>query len=249
MRGLGHNLETLAAALGRKVSPDARPKCDKCDDTEWVEGEDGVIRCDCWWTARIRRLLAEASIPEGYEHCRINTFDTEGRSDSVSRARDRVANWILDFRPQRRGLLLRGPQGTGKTHLAVAALRACVERARVRGFFAEYGALLHELETSIRTNQPAAPILSPVIHADVLVLDDLGRRRPSEWTEDTIATVLGERYMRRRTTIFTSNHPDDGSDQSLEARVGPRVRSRVYEMADLVVVEGDDYRRTMGAFL
>ncbi len=80
----------------------------------------------------------------------------------------------------------------------------------------------------------------------MLVLDELGASKTTDWVRDTMMQIIGTRYNNRRLTIFTTNYRDErhnSAEETLEDRIGVRLRSRLYEMCDTVVVEGDDYRR------
>ena len=99
-------------------------------------------------------------------------------------------------------------------------------------------------------------VLAPVLDAEILVLDDLGAERPTEWVRDTFAYILNSRYNRKLTTLITSNFEDgqqsyatlaDGTritkkDETLEDRIGTRLRSRLYEMCKVLRIEGNDFR-------
>jgi DNA replication protein DnaC len=89
-------------------------------------------------------------------------------------------------------------------------------------------------------------VLTPIIEAEVLVLDELGATKPREWVRDTMMQVINARYNDRKLTIFTTNYRDERrqpSEQTLEDRIGTRLRSRLYEMCRTIVIEGEDYRR------
>ena len=81
--------------------------------------------------------------------------------------------------------------------------------------------------------------------ADLLVLDDLGAEKTSEWVEETLNLIVNTRYNERRATIFTSNYEEkeDRTDpESLLVRVGFRMHSRLYEMCEFLEFDGADYR-------
>src|SRR4029077_3294334 len=81
--------------------------------------------------------------------------------------------------------------------------------------------------------------------ADLLVLDDLGAEKTSEWVDGTMNLIINTRYNGRRLTIFTSNYPDipdDTEPNSLLSRIGFRMRSRLHEMCEFIVLDGADYR-------
>jgi len=80
--------------------------------------------------------------------------------------------------------------------------------------------------------------------ADLLVLDDLGAEKTSEWVEETMNLIVNTRYNERRPTIFTSNYadiPDDTDPNALLFRIGHRMRSRLHEMCEFIVMDGADY--------
>ena len=88
-------------------------------------------------------------------------------------------------------------------------------------------------------------VLRPVLEADVLVLDDLGVEKTSEWVQETLGLVINTRYNARRATIITSNlrDPIDNTDMnSFMVQLGGRTRSRLLEMCEWVEVQGADIR-------
>jgi hypothetical protein len=90
-------------------------------------------------------------------------------------------------------------------------------------------------------------VLRPVMEAELLVLDDLGAERPTDWVEETMNLIVNTRYNERRLTLFTSNYSDvpDASDpNSLLARIGFRMRSRLHEMCAVVEIDAADFRDT-----
>jgi DNA replication protein DnaC len=148
-----------------------------------------------------------------------------------------------------RGLLLMGTVGVGKTHLATAILRGLVERG-VSCLFYEFGALLKEIQNSFNPVSQISElkVLAPVYEAEVLVLDELGASKPTDWVRDTMMQIIGTRYNNRKLTIFTTNYSDtrrNPQEETLEDRIGVRLRSRLYEMCKTVIVEGEDYRRRL----
>jgi DNA replication protein DnaC len=155
---------------------------------------------------------------------------------------------VRDYPAVDRGLLFTGPCGVGKTHLAVAILRGLIEKG-VPCLFYEFGALLKEIQDSYDPASQASEskVLSPVREAEVLVLDELGASKPTDWVRDTMMQIVGARYNDKKLTVFTTNYPDERrapSDETLEDRVGVRLRSRLFEMCKTVRVDGGDYRRS-----
>jgi DNA replication protein DnaC len=88
-------------------------------------------------------------------------------------------------------------------------------------------------------------VLKPLLEADLLVLDDLGAERPSDWVQETLGLVVNTRYNSKRPTVFTSNlidGPDATEPRSFICQLGARTRSRLIEMCEWVEIRGVDVR-------
>ena len=86
-----------------------------------------------------------------------------------------------------------------------------------------------------------------MLRADVLVLDELGASKPTDWVRDTMAHIINTRYNDKKLTIFTTNYLDErrrDGEEVLEDRIGTRLRSRLFEMSRTVILDGKDFRRT-----
>jgi DNA replication protein DnaC len=223
--------------------------CEHCDDTGWRPVEENgvrrVARCECWRERVGQSRLADANIPKRYQHCTLTNF--AAYNESLERAVAQARRLIDRFPAAGVGLFLEGQPGVGKTHLAVAVLKQLIDRAGVRGLFYDTRELLRVIrstyDASIRTTE--LEVLRPVLTADLLVLDDLGAEKTSEWVEETMNLIVNTRYNERRLTLFTSNYediPDDTDPNSLLFRIGHRMRSRLHEMCEFVVLDGADYR-------
>ena len=229
--------------------------CPLCDDTGWKPVEENgvrrVVRCECWREQVGQTRLADSNIPKRYQHCTLANF--RAYNESLQHALE-AARLLTERFPTAstreqlgRGLFLDGAPGVGKTHLAVAVLKAIVEKSAARALFYDTRDLLRVIRStydpSIRTTE--LEVLRPVMTVDLLVLDDLGAEKTSEWVEETMNLIVNTRYNERRVTIFTSNYldiPDDTDSNSLLFRIGHRMRSRLHEMCDFLEMDGADYR-------
>jgi DNA replication protein DnaC len=216
---------------------------------------------------RGERLLAAAHIPSRYQHCELTSFDcdsSEHGQNSLGHARWLAGRFVEEYPAEKTGLLFVGSVGVGKTHLAVGILRALVRDKGIHCLFCDYRELLKSIQNSYNASVQATEveILRPVFDAEVLVLDELGAVRSTEWVFDTVNYILNSRYNGNRTTIITTNYPDkaeqmrvdDDNPRSYSAaeraarretlgdRIGERMRSRLHEMCKKVELEGPDYR-------
>ena len=248
-------------------------ECPICSGTGWkpveIPGKTRrVTRCDCRTDARLSLLLQAAHLPLRYEHCTLADFATDftGAHRSLAAARLAAGRFVEEYPLEKTGLLFIGPIGTGKTHLAVGIIQELVSSKGVACLFCDYRELLKEIQNSYNSSVQATEleILRPVFEAEVLVLDELGAVKPTEWVWDTVSHILNSRYNEKKTTIITTNFLNlppgdpavrDGRASAAEAarlaarnetlgdRITERMRSRLHEMCRVVQLEGADFRQ------
>jgi DNA replication protein DnaC len=238
-----------------------------------------AVPCDCTTGDRTERALQRARVPERYRHCDFENYETDNDIENVSR--EQMAAWnrslaqaklmvqrFADEFPvgSEHGLLLMGPCGVGKTHLAVSAMKSIVLRGH-SGLFYDYRELLKAIQDSYNPESHATEmsVLEPVLKTEILVLDDVGSSKPSLWALETVGHVLNTRYNEKRVTLLTTNFLDSDAvggnsqgvapiarvagmraptiEDSLTERVGKRIRSRLYEMCRTVEISAADYRK------
>lgn len=233
-----------------RVSTNAAPVvCSLCFGTrmEVLPGK-GARRCLCRKRDGRTELLGAARIPRRYEECSLSNYQPATNNGSQLRAFNYAYRLVREYPLIDRGLLFMGTCGVGKTHLSVAILRELMEKKGVSCLFYEMGSLLKEIHNSYNpiSQTSELTVLMPVIEAEVLVLDELGASKPTDWVRDTMMHIINTRYNDRRLTIFTTNYSDGRRaerDEILEDRIGVRLRSRLFEMCKTVQIEGEDYRR------
>jgi DNA replication protein DnaC len=244
--------------------------CPKCGGTGFVivEGANlsGAKPCDCRLLGRSERLEDRSQIPPLYRNASFDSFSVPGPENPNSR-RDltnillAVKNYVRDFpnvKPP--GLLLLGDSGTGKTHLAVAALRKIMEKG-FEGLFCDYQNLLDRIRSGFDPVSNAADreAYRMALDAEVLLLDDLGAQRVLEWTQDTVTSIITYRCNHGKALIATSNLREPMAtfagqskksasghieySRTLEECLGTRARSRLFEMCTVIRMPlVEDYR-------
>lgn len=187
----------------------------------------GPVRdVELWRQAQWRR-----AIPRRFHAADL--ADVTGRHGGE--AGDTLGSWLrrVDERPN---LLLFGPVGVGKTHAAVATVRVLHERGATVAFWP----VTSLLEATSPGGQDPAGAMASAVEAEVLILDDLGAERDTEWAAERVYEVVNRRWLDAVPTVVTSNAP--GPD-GLQEAVGERVWSRLQHEAVALRLTGADHRR------
>jgi DNA replication protein DnaC len=245
--------------------------CPVCQGTGWKTIERGGISaaeaCECRFEGRTERLVERARIPPLYAGASFDNFELprDGREPAyheLAYVMTAVRQYTRDFATlQRRGLLLIGNAGTGKTHLAVAALKALIASYGVEGLFFDFNNLLDSIRASYdaASGQSDREAYRFALETEVLLLDDLGAHRVTDWVQDVVTSIITYRCNHQKPLIATTNLIDPAAGDSIVQRsaalpgveyrktladhIGERARSRLFEMCTVLRIRtAADYR-------
>jgi DNA replication protein DnaC len=217
----------------------------------------------------VANLINAANIPARYADANLDKFTNySGNAREILRE---IGKWKAKFQPTRaHGLILSGPVGVGKTYILTAIAKDLAERGfSVR--FTDFFQLLGELRAGFSEGKADRQQLAPLIDVDVLIIDELGKGRNNDFEMTVLDQLVCGRYNQNKSIIASTNYLLRGktsgyfhnfnrdldterggggtneftSDrfESLEARVGGRIYSRLREMTNFLELTGDDFRR------
>ena len=191
---------------------------------------------------RIEQLLTSSRLPE---LLRKKTFDNFKPLNKSQQQALNIAKGVAAD-PTARGLVLAGPPGTGKTHLAAAILNQRIADG-LPATFVTVPELLADIRRVIRSEEETSALMELVKETDLLILDDLGAEKTTDWTVEQLFVLINARLLRQRQTVVTTNIADAGElIEQLRGMAGHRIVSRLAEMCTWVEVTGDDFRLTRG---
>ncbi len=237
------------------LTSESKAACLTCRDSGWLvktlDSVEKVVPCpDCHSRDKSEKLLSNAQIPPRYFDLDFDEFSA--RTKPLLRAKRRCRDFVEAFPEVPRGLLLVGPCGVGKTHLSAAILKALIREKMISGRFVDETEFLRRIQYSFGrdSRETERELLFPLLHVDLLVWDDLGTGRPTEWVAETIRTVLNHRYTYSKHTILSTNLPLQPvrktelsvKNNSLVEKIGMGLYSRLMEMCEVVEIDGEDFR-------
>ena len=251
--------------------------CKTCKGTGYIMEQDSFQRdvalvCpDCEQFKQRVDLYNNARIPRRYWNSRLDTEDQDDENEIVF---DLLLS-IFRLLPQRlsnqnilqtededlKGMVIMGSPGTGKTHLMTGFAYQCTISQGISCIFQSFAELLSELRQGYSEGKSDIEIIEPHLQTDILIIDDLGKGRNSEWELGILDMLISERYNRNQmimvTTNFTESEEDTLKEQvrsreksetehfitdTIRKRVGERIHSRLKEMCYFENLIGKDRR-------
>lgn len=207
-----------------------------------------VSECSCkpvrMRIEKINRIIVDSDIDKKYRWRFLSEFNVA--SPAENRAKSAAYKIISDFKKTEKGLFLWGNPGTGKTMLSAIILTELIVKYAVSGKFVKisrnfFGKLKSTFHESSKLYGMSSVIEQELADVDVLVVDDFGIQRDSEWEQETLYNLVDARYEKQRFTIFTSNN---NPAESMKELSNGRILSRIREMCRIMELSGKDRRES-----
>ncbi len=248
--------------------PQCFSECRKCDGTGYLfvedsEGREYAKPCECRDLNHRISLFNNAQIPGQFYDATFDNFDVSA-DPSLEEALRTASFFFRNYqRGNWKGLLFMGGVGVGKTRLVSTILRDFTLNHGIPGIFKEFTSLLSEIKAGYDKGLSESSLLEKINNTEVLVVDELGKGKKTDWEINILDSVISNRYNRRKTTIFTTNYTDKKSTtyaepvlikteknslkekvkrETLEQRVLSRIYSRLKGMCDFIEMKGPDQR-------
>jgi DNA replication protein DnaC len=216
--------------------------CPECDGRGFILSEKGARPCDCRKAADLMHAFRLARIPRKFLGKSLAGF-----SAKVARQKEILVfarDFLKTFRGNdtdhpSKGLLMTGKEGTGKTHVAISILKDVIEKGYT-GLYWNVPELFLELRRRMTddSEEKEGELFDHAARVDLLVLDDLGAERTSDYVLDRLYVLINGRYQNDTATIITTNR----TIPELRQQIGPRITSRICEMCMVVEFPEGDYR-------
>lgn len=206
-------------------------------EREWQEDE--ARREEDRKREQAKRLLAESNLGERFASRVFSTFNVSAENKDAYEAAMMFVRKFSAEETKGRGLILKGPVGTGKTHLTAAIVNNLV-KSGYPCIFGNVTALLGRLRESYGGDgDNEGAIMQKYCNSSLLVIDDLGKEKSSEWVQERLYAIINHRYEHYKKVIITTND----NFKTLEKNIGEAAISRLIEICDGYEVGGKDYRK------
>lgn len=192
------------------------------------------------WKDRITELLDSSGMRGIMRNMTFDSFSSQRRGKIYEVAKQ----YAHDFTPKTNtGLIFFGKSGTGKTHLAVAIARYVIEQKQIAARVARTVELLADIRQTFSEHdgyraENEMELIRKFTSVSLLVLDDLGAEKVSDWVREVLYRIIDERWLEQKPIIVTTNF----NLKELEERIGERIISRIAGICVPIEMQNHDYR-------
>jgi len=199
---------------------------------------------------RLERMIKQSNLGERFRTRTFETYKISNENNKPYTICKRYAEKFKELQIKGIGLLVTGNYGAGKTHLAAAIAHELIKQG-YQPIFGTLITLLGKIKASYGdscSKETEEKIINRYINCDLLIIDDLGKEKPTEWVLEKLYYVVNCRYENNKPIIITSNYNDTKLMDRLTVgdnlETSEAIVSRMYEMCQGVNMQGcKDYRR------
>lgn len=208
--------------------------------------EEKKLRMMQEFANKVDKIIKNSKMSKRNLNYKFDNFEVNSNNKKVYQSlkeySEKLANSV-----ERKGLILAGNNGVGKTHLACSIANELIKN----GIPIIYGTLINllaELKNTydVYNNISEMKIIKLYEKVDLLIIDDLGKEKPSEWGLEKLFTIINSRYENNLPVIITTNYDQNSLIDRLsingEIETAKSIISRLYEMCYLVKIEDRDHR-------
>lgn len=189
---------------------------------------------------RLDRLFQQSRLGRRFRDKTLENFRTNKKNKRALQVVCRYVEKFYENLEAGKGLIIMGKIGTGKTHLAAAILHKVISQMRT-GIRMAVPELLDEIRATYREGSlvGSETLLEELKKVNLLILDDIGKEKPTEWVRERLYVIINARYENMLPTVYTTNC----NEEELKQQIGEAITSRIYETCEPVLLTGSDYRK------
>lgn len=186
----------------------------------------------------IEKLFSISNLGERFSKSTFELFLDRNGSETAYKV---AVKYVKNFKEWNgESLLLWGEPGNGKTHLAAAIVNELSKKGYIV-VFQSVPELLQRVRSTFNSEnkENETQIMRALLECDLLILDDIGAEKTTEWVEEKLFNIIDGRYRKELPTLYTSNL----EPKELKNQVGKRSYDRMVETSLTVKNEAASYRR------
>ena len=208
--------------------------------------EEKKLRMMQEFANKVDKIIKNSKMSKRNLNYKFENFEVNSNNKKVYQSLKNYSEKLVN-EVERKGLILVGNNGVGKTHLACSIANELIKN----GIPIIYGTLINllaELKNTydVDNNISEMKIIKLYEKVDLLIIDDLGKEKPSEWGLEKLFTIINSRYENNLPVIITTNYDQNSLINRLsingEIETAKSIISRLYEMCYLVKIEDRDHR-------
>ena len=208
--------------------------------------EEKKLRMMQEFANKVDKIIKNSKMSKRNLNYKFDNFEVNSNNKKVYQSLKNYSEKLVN-EVERKGLILVGNNGVGKTHLACSIANELIKD----GIPIIYGTLINllaELKNTydVDNNISEMKIIKLYEKVDLLIIDDLGKEKPSEWGLEKLFTIINSRYENNLPVIITTNYDQNSLINRLsingEIETAKSIISRLYEMCYLVKIEDRDHR-------